>query len=172
MLALIERERGHARAGRRAHIILKVNGLTEPEIIQALYRASIDGVRIQLIVRGICCLRPDVAGVSDNIQVRSVIGRFLEHSRVYYFANGTQPEVYLASADWMERNFFRRVEVSFPIQSPRLRDRLVRDLKRYLKDNTHAWILQADGQYRRSRPRKRTLRDAQAELLAEWADQG
>lgn len=172
MLALIERERGHARAGRRAHIILKVNGLTEPEIIQALYRASIDGVRIQLIVRGICCLRPDVAGVSDNIQVRSVIGRFLEHSRVYYFANGTQPEVYLASADWMERNFFRRVEVSFPIQSPRLRDRLVRDLKRYLKDNTHAWILQADGQYRRSRPRKRALRDAQAELLAEWADQG
>ncbi|AWP23648.1 polyphosphate kinase 1 [Acidiferrobacter sp. SPIII_3] len=172
MLALIDRERAHALAGRRARIMLKVNALTEPEIIQALYRASIDGVRIQLIVRGICCLRPGVAGVSDNIQVRSVIGRFLEHSRIYYFANGNQPEVYLASADWMERNFFRRVEVAFPIQSPRLRDRLVRDLKRYLKDNTHAWILQVDGQYRRSRPYKGNARDVQAELLAEFAEQG
>ncbi len=170
MLALIERERAHAATGQPAHIILKINALTEPEIIQALYRASMDGVRIQLIVRGICCLRPGIDGISDHIQVRSVIGRFLEHSRVYSFANGGKPEVYLASADWMERNFFRRVEVAFPIQSPRLRDRVARDLKRYLKDNTGAWILQADGQYHRPHPRKSNKRDAQAELLKELAD--
>ncbi|WP_298137734.1 polyphosphate kinase 1 [Acidiferrobacter sp.] len=172
MRALIERERAHALAGRAGRIILKINALTDPDTIQALYRASQDGVRIALIVRGICCLRPGLPGVSETIQVRSIVGRFLEHSRVYYFANGGQPEVFLASADWMERNFFRRVEVSFPIQSPRLRDRLVRDLKRYLKDNTHAWILHPDGHYRRLRPRKGSAHDAQAELLAEWADQG
>jgi len=170
MLSLIERERQHVLSGKSGHIILKLNALTEPEAIQALYRASMDGVRIQLIVRGICCLRPGVPGVSDNIHVRSIIGRFLEHSRVYYFANAGKKELFCASADWMERNFFRRVEICFPIQQARLRDRILRDLKRYLKDNSHAWVLQADGHYRRPHPRKHALRDAQAELLAELAD--
>lgn len=171
MLAFIERECEHARAGRPAHIILKMNALTEPEVIQALYRASMDGVRIQLIVRGICCLRPGIAGVSENIQVRSVIGRFLEHSRVYYFANGGKKELFCASADWMERNFFRRIETCFPVLQTRLRDRVLRDLKKYLKDNTHAWILQADGHYRRPRPRKKAGIDAQALLLTELTEQ-
>jgi len=170
MLEFIERERLHAVAGRAAHIILKMNALTEPEVIQALYRASMDGVRIQLIVRGICCLRPGVPGVSTHIHVRSVIGRFLEHSRVYYFANGGKKELFCASADWMERNFFRRVEICFPILQTRLRDRLLRDLKAYLKDNTHAWILQADGQYRAPRRPKKTAWDTQAALLAELSE--
>ncbi len=170
MLSLIERERQHALDGKPAHIILKLNALTEPDVIQALYRASMAGVRVQLIVRGICCLRPGVPGVSEGIHVRSVIGRFLEHSRVYYFANAGKKEVFCASADWMERNFFRRVEICFPIQQKRLKGRILRDLKRYLKDNSHAWILQADGHYRRPRPRKAARRDAQAELLSELAD--
>jgi len=170
MLALIERERQHALAGRRGRIILKINALTEPEVIQALYSASMAGVRIQLIVRGICCLRPGVPGISDNIHVRSIIGRFLEHSRVYYFANAGKKELFCSSADWMERNFFRRVEVCFPIQQTRLRDRILRDLKCYLKDNTHAWILQADGHYRRPHPRKHILHNAQAELLTALVD--
>lgn len=170
MLSLIERERQHAAAGKRGRIILKLNALTEPDLIQALYRAAIEGVRVDLLVRGICCLRPGIPGVSLNIHVRSIIGRFLEHSRVYYFANAGKEELYCASADGMERNFFRRVEVAFPIHQPRLRKRIVRDLKRYLKDNSHAWILQANGEYRRPHPRRNTIHDAQAELLAELAD--
>ncbi len=165
IINLIQREQAAAEAGRPAHIIAKINALTEPEVIQALYRASQAGVRIQLIVRGMCCLRPGIKGVSDNIQVRSVVGRFLEHSRVYYFRNNGKKEIYLASADWMERNFFRRLEVCFPIAQPRLRDRILRDLKRYLKDNQRAWILYADGSYRHTHARKR-LHDAQAQLLA------
>ncbi len=170
MVTLIDRERQLTEAGGRGHMILKMNALTEPEIIQALYRASMAGVRIQLIVRGICCLRPGIAGVSENIQVRSIIGRFLEHSRVYYFGNGGHPEVYLASADCMERNFFRRVEVGFPIAPRRLRERILRDLRRYLKDNSRAWILQPDGTYRPLKPGTARVRDAQSELLAELAD--
>ena len=165
ILALIQREQEIAEAGRVAHIIIKVNALTEPEVIQALYRAARAGVRIQLIVRGMCCLRPGIKGVSDTIQVRSIVGRFLEHSRAYYFRNNGQKEVYLASADWMERNFFRRVEVCFPVLQTRLRDRVLRDLKRYLKDNERAWILSADGSYRRTQARKHP-QDAQAQLLA------
>ncbi|MFP4561559.1 MAG: RNA degradosome polyphosphate kinase, partial [Thiohalorhabdus sp.] len=110
------------------------------------------GVPIDLVVRGMCCLRPGVEGISDNIRVRSVVGRFLEHTRVYYFENGGSPELYGSSADWMERNFFRRVEVAFPIRDPRLRARLLRELDAYLRDNTQAWLLHSDGAYRRAEP--------------------
>lgn len=170
MLSLIEREMRIAQQGRPAHIILKLNALTEPEVIQALYRASCAGVHIQLIVRGICCLRPGVAGVSEGIHVRSIIGRFLEHSRVYYFSNDGEKALYCGSADWMERNFFHRVEVCFPLTQPRLRARVIRDLRLYLKDNRRAWILQADGHYRRPRGHRAPGTDAQAELLRLLSD--
>ena len=117
LIANIERETEHARAGKPARIIAKLNALTEPTIIQALYRASRAGVEIDLIVRGVCCLRPGVRGVSERIRVRSIVGRFLEHSRVYYFENAGMREIYCASADWMDRNLFRRIEVAFPVES-------------------------------------------------------
>jgi polyphosphate kinase len=149
LMAKIEREAEHARAGKRAHIIAKLNALTEPAIIQALYRASRAGVAIDLIVRGICCLRPGVPGVSDHIKVRSIIGRFLEHSRVYSFENAGEPEVYCGSADWMDRNLFRRIEVAFPVDAPELKARVVEDLKLYLEDDMQAWVLNQNGHYSR-----------------------
>ena len=112
---MIERESAHALAGKKARIIVKLNALVDPQTIETLYRASRSGVRIDLIVRGVCAVRPGIPGVSDNIRVVSVVGRFLEHSRVYWFENDGSPELYLASADWMERNFFRRVEIAFPV---------------------------------------------------------
>jgi polyphosphate kinase len=153
MLALIDRESQHAAAGKPAKIIAKMNSLTEPQIIQALYRASQAGVTMNLIVRGNCCLRPGVHGVSENIEVRSVVGRFLEHARICYFHNAGVSEVYCGSADWMERNFFLRVESSFPIEDARLAERVVREgLDPYLADNTQAWRLEGDGTYRRVKP--------------------
>jgi polyphosphate kinase len=152
LIARIEAERDRAAAGEAARVIAKVNALVEPRIIEALYDASRHGVEIDLIVRGMCCLRPGVEGVSDRIRVRSVVGRFLEHSRVYYFGNGGKPQVWLSSADWMERNFFRRVETCFPVDNRRLRDRLIEELESYLADNTQAWLLGADGRYRRAEP--------------------
>ena len=116
VLAKLAREADHARAGRKARVIAKMNALTEPLAIEALYKASCAGVKIDLIIRGVCALRPGVPGVSENIAVRSLVGRFLEHSRVCYFENGGEPEMFCTSADWMERNFFRRVEVAFPIE--------------------------------------------------------
>ncbi|PSQ91484.1 MAG: RNA degradosome polyphosphate kinase, partial [Proteobacteria bacterium SW_6_67_9] len=153
--ALLERiaaERDRAAAGGEGRIIAQLNSLVEPRIIEALYDAARHGVAIDLIVRGMCALRPGVAGVSDNIRVRSVVGRFLEHSRVYYFARDGEPEVMLSSADWMERNFFRRVETCFPVADERLRARLIGELEAYLADNTQAWLLQTDGSYRRVQP--------------------
>jgi polyphosphate kinase len=150
LLAKIERESEHARAGRSGRIIAKLNALTEPTVIQALYRASRAGVDIDLIVRGICCLRPGVAGVSERIKVRSIVGRFLEHSRVYYFANGGDCEVYCSSADWMDRNLFRRIEVAFPVEAPELRARVVEDLGLFLADDTQAWLLDSSGRYTRA----------------------
>ena len=150
MIERLEREADHARAGRPARVICKMNALVDPQTIEALYRASGAGVKADLIVRGICALRPGLPGVSENITVRSVIGRFLEHSRVFYFENGGQPELYCASADWMERNFFRRVEVGFPVNRDSQRERILRDLLLYLADNTQAWILRCDGSYVRS----------------------
>jgi len=170
VIELIDRERKHAQAGKPARIIAKMNALTEPAVIEALYKAGMAGVKIDLIVRGVCCLRPGIPGVSDHIKVRSILGRFLEHTRVYCFHNNGKRELYCASADWMERNFFRRVEVCFPIAQKKLRDRLLIDLKRYLKDNVGAWQLSADGRYRRHSAKGKKAHSAQAELLAQYAD--
>ncbi len=166
LLALIDREAKLAASGRPARIIAKMNALTEPRIIQALYRASQAGVQIDLIVRGICCLRPGVPGVSETIRVRSIVGRFLEHSRIFYFRNDGDEQIFCASADWMQRNFFFRVETCFPIDDQRLKHRiLVEGLEPYLADNVQSWILQPDGKYRRSKPGKEKPRSAQEFLL-------
>lgn len=147
MVEKIKREIEHARAGKDARIIIKLNSLTEPKSIRMLYRASMAGVKVDLIVRGICCLRPGVEGISDNIQVRSIIGRFLEHTRVFYFHNNGEPEVWCSSADWMERNFFKRVEIAFPIETKEHRLRIINELEYYLRDNCQSWILREDGTY-------------------------
>ena len=170
MLECIEQEARHAHAGKRAHIIVKVNALTEAAIIQALYKASIAGVRIDLIVRGICCLRPGIPGISKNIRVRSIVGRFLEHGRVFYFHNNGKKDVFCSSADWMERNFFRRVEVCFPVLQKKHRDRIIKDLKKCLKDNTQTWVLHADGRYRRLKPSKKGAFQAQLALLEQYSE--
>src|SRR6266576_3570126 len=153
LIALIERERDHARAGRPARIIAKLNSLVDQEIIETLYEASSAEVTVDLIVRGICCLRPKVPGLSDYIRVISIVGRFLEHSRIYYFENAGQPELFLSSADWMPRNFLRRVEVAFPIETPPLRDHIINEvLPRFLNDRVKSRDLQPDGSYRRLKP--------------------
>src|SRR6059058_3554400 len=150
-LALIAREAEHARHGRPAHIIAKMNALLDKNIITALYRASQAGVEIDLIVRGMCALRPGVRGVSDHISVRSIVGRFLEHSRIFYFANGGEEEIYLSSADWMPRNLYERVEVMFPLTNPMLRERVKREmLDAYLADNVKTRVLLKDGSYIRA----------------------
>jgi polyphosphate kinase len=171
LLSLIRREMRHATSGGRGRIIAKLNAIVEPEVIRALYEASNAGVEIDLIVRGICCLRPSLSGVSENIRVRSIIGRFLEHSRCYYFGNGGQEEIYCASADWMDRNFFRRIEVMFPILDPSIKARLIADLELYLADNTQAWMLTPDGGYSLVRPAgDEAPVSAQARLLAQLAE--
>ncbi len=147
LLEKIEREINHAQDGRPARIIIKVNAIVEEQLIQALYRASQTGVEVKLIVRGVCCLRPGIPGVSENIEVRSIIGRFLEHARIYAFANDGNLEVYASSADLMNRNMFRRVEICFPIENKKLVSRIMHDLELYLKDNTQAWLLRPDGSY-------------------------
>ena len=150
LIELIDQEAEHARHGRKARILAKMNSLSEPTVIQALYRASQAGVRIDLIVRGICCLRPGVPGLSESIRVRSIVGRFLEHSRVYYFHADGHELTLCASADWMPRNLFRRVEVAFPIVDDAQKAAVIRDaLWTYLEDNTQAWELAPDGTYAR-----------------------
>jgi len=151
LLGLVERETQNARRGLPARIILKINSLADRQLIEALYRASGAGVQIDLIVRGICCLRPGLAGVSENITVRSIVDRFLEHSRAYYFENACQPQVFIASADWMPRNFFRRIELAIPIEDGVLRERMISEvLTISLADNAKARLLQSDGSYRRA----------------------
>lgn len=145
----IRREAEHAKAGREARIIAKVNALNEKHVVQELYAASQAGVKIDLIIRGVCSLRPGVPGLSDNIRVVSILGRFLEHSRVYYFQNGDDEEFYCASADWMDRNLLKRNESCFPVRQKALRKRLMKDLQLYLDDNSNAWELQGDGSYKR-----------------------
>lgn len=149
IIELIDREREHAINGRPAHIVAKMNSLCDRQIIDALYDASRAGVKIELIVRGICSLKTGIAGVSDNITVRSIVGNFLEHSRVFYFKNGGDREYYCSSADWMPRNMDRRIEILFPVQRKRLCEKLYHVLKLMLKDNRKAWILDADGVYRK-----------------------
>ncbi len=168
IVALIQREADNARRGLPARIIAKVNSLAERKIIEALYRASQAGVKIDLIVRGICSLRPGVPGVSENITVRSVVDRFLEHSRIYYFENACRPEVFVGSADWLPRNMFRRIELAFPIDDGNLRERLIREiLEVTLADNTKARVLQPDGTYTRLAPSPREAqRRSQADFIA------
>ncbi len=160
-LELIERETEHAADGRGGRIIAKMNALVDPECIEALYRASSAGVEIDLVVRGICCLLPGVPGVSERIRVVSIIGRFLEHSRLQYFANGGRPEYYFGSADWMPRNLDRRVEAMIPVEDVQLHKRLQSLLETCLSDNRQAWELGADGSYARRFPGKATERATQ-----------
>ena len=164
----IKGEIKNAQDKKPAKIIFKLNALIEPQIIQALYEASMAGVQIELIIRGICGLRPGIQGISENIRVRSILGRFLEHTRVYYFENAGKPEVYAGSADLMQRNLFRRVEVVFPVETKQLRERIIKDLHSYLQDNTNSWFLKSDGEYTRSSPGKESPYSAQQALLAEF----
>ena len=150
VLERIEREAAHARSGKPARIIAKMNALNEPQVIRALYEASRAGVEIDLVVRGACTLKPGIVGVSDNIRVRSIVGRFLEHHRVWWFGNDGAPELYCSSADWLERNLLRRVETAFPILDADCAQRVRREgLLNYLADNQNAWELAADGGYRK-----------------------
>ena len=150
---LIRREIEHARANRKAHLIFKVNSVVDPHIIELLYEASQSGVKVDLLVRGICCLRPGIKGVSDSIHVASIVGRYLEHSRVFYFYNDGHEEIYMGSADLMRRNLDHRVEVVFPVENPEqihyLRYQM---LETYLKDNVRARVMQEDGSYQRRKP--------------------
>ncbi|BAP57264.1 polyphosphate kinase 1 [Thioploca ingrica] len=155
LIERIEREAEFAQQGKPAHIIAKVNALNEPKIISTLYKASMAGVKIDLIVRGICCLKPGIPGISENIQVRSIVGRFLEHTRSFYFLNNGDPEVFCASADWMDRNLLKRVEECYPIEKPELKTRVIEQgLKLYLQDNTQAWVLDKEGNYTRLTPKE------------------
>ncbi len=166
ILQAIRQEAKHAADGLPSGIIAKMNSLLEPEIIEALYDASRAGVKIDLIVRGVCALRPGIAGLSENIRVRSIIGRFLEHSRIFYFRGGGAQNVYLSSADWMDRNFFRRIEICFPVLDSKLKRRVIQEgLKPYLRDNCQAWEMDMEGHYHRKRGRSKIC-SAQAELLS------
>ncbi|RPH42206.1 MAG: polyphosphate kinase 1 [Burkholderiales bacterium] len=170
VLAAIRREAEAARAGRRAYIAAKVNALLDPTVIEALYQASQDGVKIDLIVRGVCALRPGVPGLSETIRVRSVIGRFLEHSRIYHFHADGRDEVWLASADWMGRNLYRRVEVAFPVRDRRLKARVMSEgISVHLRDNASAWTMDAEGTYTRRRPRGARRIVSQQALLGKLA---
>ena len=172
-IELVDREAEHARAGRPARIVAKMNALVDPAMIRALYAASEAGVQIDLIVRGICGLRPGVAGVSESIRVVSIVGRFLEHSRLWYFANGGGEEFYIGSADWMQRNFDRRVEVVAPIDDPALHPRLHSLLETYLADNRHCWELRADGTYEQRLPDGDPERGSHEALMRDpWGGEG
>lgn len=167
ILELIEREIEQARNGMPARIIAKMNALVDPQAIEALYRASQSGVKIDLLVRGVCCLKPGVKGISENITVRSIVDRFLEHSRIYYFENGLQPEIFVGSADWMPRNFFRRIEFVFPVEDGNLRDRIKAEiLEISLADRQKARFLRADGTYAKQLPATGTARRSQSEFMA------
>ena len=151
----INQEAEHAKAGKKAHIMAKMNALLDADVIRALYEASNAGVKIDLIIRGVCALKPGVQGVSENITVRSIVGRFLEHSRIFYFYNEGQELVYLSSADWMYRNFFKRIEACFPLIDAKSKKRVIKEgLEPYLKDNTNTWLMQADGSYQLTEPKK------------------
>jgi polyphosphate kinase len=167
VVAAINHEAELAAAGKPAAIVAKMNALLEPQVIAALYAASQAGVKVDLIIRGVCALRPGIKGLSENIRVRSVVGRFLEHSRIFYFKNAGDERVYLSSADWMDRNFFRRIETGFPILNPKLKKRVIAEgLKPYLRDNVQAWDMQSDGSFRRRKVPRAKAYSAQAELLA------
>jgi polyphosphate kinase len=162
----IRSETRAAKAGKKAHIMAKMNALLEPSVIQELYRASQAGVKIDLIIRGVCALMPGVPGLSDNIKVRSIIGRYLEHHRIYYFYANGQEKVYLSSADWMDRNLYRRVEIAVPILDPLIKSRVIDEgLKALLKDNQAAWLMRPEGNYQRIKSKSKYPFIAQKELL-------
>jgi polyphosphate kinase len=162
MVEKIDQEIAIQKSGHEGRIIAKLNGILEPAVVQALYRASQAGVHLDFICRGICALRPQLPGVSDNIHVYSIVDRFLEHSRVFYFGNAGDPQVYIGSADWMDRNLSRRVEVVFPIESPELKQRLIREvLAISLADTAKARELMPDGSYRRLSSQNKPLRSQQ-----------
>ncbi len=165
LIRFIQQEKNAALEGKPARIIAKMNALTDPDIIRELYAASRNGVKIDLIIRGICCLKPGIPGVSDNIRVVSIIGRFLEHSRVYYFENN-YPQLYCASADWMERNLMHRIEVAFPILKKKLVARILDDMQRYLDDQCQSWDMRSDGSYQRNESEMTCMHDpVQSQLL-------
>ena len=172
LIAFIDDEIANAKAGKSAQIIVKVNALTEVQLINKLYEASQAGVQIDLIIRSICCLRPGLPNLSENIRVRSIVGRFLEHTRVYYFGNNGNPRIYCSSADWMDRNLFNRVEVCFPIEDPALKKRIYQQgLVNYLKDNIRAWLLQGDGTWTRVKPKEgEAIYNAQQNLLEHFVN--
>ena len=171
LLKLIRRETALATAGGTGHIVAKMNALVEPDVIRSLYKASISGVLVDLIVRGICCLRPGIPGISENIRVRSIVGRFLEHDRCYYFHNDGKEDVYCSSADWMDRNFFSRIEIMYPILDKKIKQRLMRNLDTYLIDNVNSWELMADGSYRLVEPKDGEEEQcAQSILLSQYAE--
>jgi polyphosphate kinase len=165
VLQLIGEQAGVAAAGGSGRIVARMNALTEPQVIEALYDASRAGVQIDLVVRGPCALRPNMPETSDNIRVRSIIGRFLEHPRVWCFGEGAKAHLYCSSADWMERNLFRRVEVAFPILDASLHESMRADLALCLADTADAWLLQSDGTYTRANPGPRVRISAQETLL-------
>jgi polyphosphate kinase len=171
VIEAIDNETRIARSRKPARIVAKMNALLEPAVIEALYRASQAGVKVDLIVRGVCALRPGVPGLSDNIRVRSIIGRFLEHTRIFEFKGAGQTRVYLSSADWMDRNFFRRIELCFPLVDPKLRRRVVSEgLNPYLEDNSQAWDMQSDGTFKRAKKGRAKGKSAQALLLRKLAN--
>ena len=170
VLAAIRRETAHARQGRKARIVAKMNALIEPQVIQALYEASQAGVKIDLIVRGVCALMPGIEDISEHIRVRSIIGRFLEHTRIFWFHNDGADDIYLSSADWMSRNLFRRIEVAFPILDRKLKKRVIKEgLEPYLKDNTQAWEMRVSGEYQLLSTRRGKPFSAQLTLLGSLA---
>ncbi len=173
VVAAVRNEARIAKEGKPARIIAKMNALLEPELIEELYAASQAGVQIDLVVRGVCALRPGAQGLSDNIRVRSIVGRFLEHSRVFYFLAEGAENVYLASADWMDRNFFRRIELCFPVLDPALKQRVLHEgLQAYLDDAGQTWTMNAEGGYEHPAPRRARSRMAQDELLNTLAPAG
>jgi polyphosphate kinase len=166
ILDAIEEEIRIAKSGKPARIVAKMNALLEPQTIEALYKASKAGVKVDLLVRGVCALRPGVPGLSENIRVRSIVGRFLEHTRIFHFRGGGESKVYLSSADWMDRNFFRRIELCFPVLNAKLKKRVIDEgLKPYLEDNTQAWDMQPDGSFKRAKRGRAKAKTAQAALL-------
>ena len=169
MVEMIEREIKHCRNGKTGRIVAKMNSLVDPQIIQKLYEASQAGVEIDLIVRGICCLRPGVEGVSQNIRVVSIIGRFLEHSRIFYFNNDGNEEIYIGSADWMTRNLSRRVEAVTPIESPDIFKDVQEILGVMLADNRHAWELKSDGRFIQRQPKKGSSVQSTHDIFMEMA---
>ena len=170
MESLIRREIEHAREGRDGHIRAKMNSLVDPDIIALLYEAAAANVRVELIIRGMCSLYPGREGLSESISVVSIIGQFLEHSRIFWFGNGGSPEVYIGSADWMSRNLDRRVEAVTPVEDPNLRGRLERLLELYLKDNRGAWDMQSDGSFIQRQPEDgEDVRNSQVQLIKQWS---